>query len=109
VPEILDPVFAKTSPKRSFRMTENERFGLVFVKTGSINSGNGLEACLFWCFIDMIVVRVKVSRGIVSFSPKGIDSADTCQPPNGVTCMDISHLLANNPARQYSTVTPLYQ
>jgi hypothetical protein len=39
VPEIKDPVFAKTSPKRSFCMTENEHFGLVFVKTGSINSG----------------------------------------------------------------------
>ncbi len=41
VPEIIDPVFAKTSPKRSFCMTENERVGLVFVKTGSINSGTG--------------------------------------------------------------------
>jgi hypothetical protein len=39
VPKIIDPVIAKTSPKRSFCMTENERFGLVFVKTGSINSG----------------------------------------------------------------------
>jgi hypothetical protein len=39
VPKIIDPVFAKTSPNRSFCMTENERFGLVFVKTGSINSG----------------------------------------------------------------------
>jgi hypothetical protein len=39
VPEIMDPVFEKTSPKRSFCMTENERFGLVFTKTGSINSG----------------------------------------------------------------------
>ncbi len=39
VPEIIDPVFAKTSRKRSFCMTENERFGLVFRKTGSINSG----------------------------------------------------------------------
>jgi hypothetical protein len=39
VPEFIDPVFAKTSPKRSFSMTENERFGLVFAKTGSINSG----------------------------------------------------------------------
>ncbi len=28
--EIIDPVFAKTSPKCSFSMTENERFGLVF-------------------------------------------------------------------------------
>jgi len=40
VPEIIDSVFAKTNPKRSFSMTENGRFGLVFAKTGSINSGN---------------------------------------------------------------------
>ncbi len=33
VPEIIDPVFAKTSPKRSFSMTKYERFGLVFTKT----------------------------------------------------------------------------
>ena len=38
VPEFIDPVFAKTSPKRSFLMIENESFGLVFTKTG-INSG----------------------------------------------------------------------
>ncbi len=43
VPEIIDPAFAKTIPKRSFSMTENERFGLVFVKTGSINSGPALN------------------------------------------------------------------
>ncbi len=48
----------------------------------------------------MIVVRVKVSRGIVPFSPLGIDSADTNQPLNGEICMDKSHLLPNNPARQ---------
>ncbi len=44
VPEIIDPVFTKTSPKRSFSMTEYERFGLVFTKTrpGSKNSGTGL-------------------------------------------------------------------
>jgi hypothetical protein len=41
VPEFIDPVLAKTSPKRSFSMTENERFGLAFAKTGSINSGTG--------------------------------------------------------------------
>jgi hypothetical protein len=33
------PVFAKTSTKRSFSMIEKERFGLVFAKTGSLNSG----------------------------------------------------------------------
>jgi hypothetical protein len=38
---IYDPVFAKTSPRRSFSVIENERFGLVFAKTGSINSGTG--------------------------------------------------------------------
>ncbi len=36
VPEFTDPVFA------GFYMTENERFGLVFAKTGSINSGTSL-------------------------------------------------------------------
>ncbi len=33
VPEIIDKVFAKTSQKRSFSMTEYERFGHVFTKT----------------------------------------------------------------------------
>ncbi len=38
------------------------------------------------CFrscIDVIVVRVKVSRGFESFFPMGIDSADISQLPNG--------------------------
>jgi hypothetical protein len=39
VPEIIDPVFAKTSQNARFLLSENKRFGLVFVKTGSINSG----------------------------------------------------------------------
>ncbi len=38
VPEFIDPVFAKTSQNARFLLSENERFGLVFVKTGSINS-----------------------------------------------------------------------
>jgi hypothetical protein len=41
VPEFIDPVFTKTSPKRSFSFIQNERFGLVFAKTRSINSGTG--------------------------------------------------------------------
>ncbi len=41
VPEFIDPVFTKTSRKHSFSVIENERFRLVFVKTGSINSGTG--------------------------------------------------------------------
>jgi hypothetical protein len=43
VPEIIDPVFAKTSQNARFLLSENERFGLVFVKTGSINSGTGVQ------------------------------------------------------------------
>ncbi len=42
MPEFIDLLFLKTSPKRSFLVIENERFGLVFAKTGSINSGIGL-------------------------------------------------------------------
>jgi hypothetical protein len=41
VTEFIDPAFAETSPNRSFSLTENERFGLVFSKTGSKNSGTG--------------------------------------------------------------------
>jgi hypothetical protein len=39
VPEFIDPVFAKTSQNARFLLSENERLGLIFVKTGSINSG----------------------------------------------------------------------
>ncbi len=42
MPEIIDPVFVKTSQNARFLLSENERFGLVFVKTGSINSGTRL-------------------------------------------------------------------
>jgi hypothetical protein len=44
VPEIIDPVFAKTNQNARFLLSENERFGLVFVKTGSINSGTVVSA-----------------------------------------------------------------
>ncbi len=44
MPEIIDPVFAKTSQNARFLLSENERFGLVFVKTGSINSGTVLAS-----------------------------------------------------------------
>ncbi len=52
VPEFIDLVFAKTSPKCSFSLTEIERFGLVFAKNGSINSGTGVYVfyyCNFSC------------------------------------------------------------
>ncbi len=44
VPKFIDPVFAKTSPKRSFSVIQNEPFGLVFVKTWSIISGTYVGA-----------------------------------------------------------------
>ncbi len=43
MPEFIDHVFVKTSQKRSFSITENEHFWLVFTKTGSINSGKDDE------------------------------------------------------------------
>ncbi len=45
--EFIDPVFVKTSPKCSFSVMENERFGLVFTKTGSINSGTDISRQVF--------------------------------------------------------------
>ncbi len=41
MPEFIDTVFTKTSPNRSFSISENERFGLVFTETGSINLVTG--------------------------------------------------------------------
>jgi hypothetical protein len=42
VPEFIDPVFTKTSPKHSFSLNRKRAFWLVFAKTGSIISGTGL-------------------------------------------------------------------
>jgi hypothetical protein len=42
MPEFIDPVITKTSPKRSFSVIENAHFWLVSAKTGSINLGTGL-------------------------------------------------------------------
>jgi hypothetical protein len=52
--EFIEPVFTKTSPKRSFSVIQNERFGLVFVKTGSIISGIGKKK---YGFIDGLASR----------------------------------------------------
>ncbi len=48
VPEFIDPVFTKTSPKRSFSVIQNERFGLVFAKTGSTILGTVLYTTLYY-------------------------------------------------------------
>jgi hypothetical protein len=55
---------------------------------------------LFWICIDVIVVRVKVSRGFEPFYPGGSTVRDTSPSPNGEIRMDKSYLLPNNPARQ---------
>jgi hypothetical protein len=47
--EFIDPVFAKTSPKRSFSVIQNERFGLVFANTGSIISGTDWGVVFKYC------------------------------------------------------------
>ncbi len=39
VHEFIDPVFTKTSPKRSFSLNRKRAFWLVFAKTGAIISG----------------------------------------------------------------------
>jgi hypothetical protein len=44
---VPDPVFLKTSPKRTFSITENEHFGLNFTKTWSKNSGTGGRFVVF--------------------------------------------------------------
>jgi hypothetical protein len=43
VPEFIDPVFTKTSPKRSFSLNRKRAFWLVFAKTRSIISGIGMQ------------------------------------------------------------------
>jgi hypothetical protein len=40
VPEFIDPVFTKTSPKRSFSLNRKRAFWLVFAKT-VYNFGHG--------------------------------------------------------------------
>jgi hypothetical protein len=53
VPEFIDPVFTKTSPKRSFSLNRKRAFWLVFAKTGSIISGT--VQVTFW----LMLVREK--------------------------------------------------
>jgi hypothetical protein len=77
VPEIIDPVFAKTSQNARFLLSENERFGLVFVKTGSINSGTGrfFSKIRFWC------------------SPSGIEDDSSAQSPGIVKIWTENYLI----------------
>ncbi len=62
MPEFIDPVFAKTSQHARFLLSENERFGLVFVKTGSINSGTSL-------YISVTITSPSSGGGILGQNP----------------------------------------
>ncbi len=53
MPELIDPW--KTSPKRSYSVIENERFGLVYAKTVSIISGTGVTSALGTWYGDVVM------------------------------------------------------
>jgi hypothetical protein len=69
VAECIDPwvaktaVFAKPSPNRSLSMIEKEPFGLVFAKTGSINSDTGVNTAEASCFLIKRCLRVSAFFG----------------------------------------------
>ncbi len=60
MPEIIDPVFAKTSPKRLFSMTEYECFGLLFTKTRVYKfghwTGNFINAAPKSCLLPSYII-----------------------------------------------------
>ncbi len=65
---IYRPSFRENKPKtRWFSITKDERFGLVFTKTGSINSGTGCKSCQAKC-LGMLVSASHFSLGS---SPRG--------------------------------------
>jgi hypothetical protein len=85
---------------------ETSTFLRTVILLGGCNLHGGVDVrwsggLLFWCCIDVIVVRVKVTRELCHFPQwESTDSADTSQSANGEICMDKSHLLPNNPAWQ---------
>jgi hypothetical protein len=67
VPEFINPVFVKTSPKRSFSLIENDRFELVFAKTGSINSGTGVPGRQPYAIVEFIPPVRESELGLCSY------------------------------------------
>jgi hypothetical protein len=61
VPEFIDPVFTKTSPKRSFSLNRKRAFWLVFAKTGSIISGTGHNSPVLWIRIRKKTLRIRAA------------------------------------------------
>ncbi len=82
MPEIIDTVFAKTSSKRSFSMTEYERFGLVYTKTRVYKFGHwasllifqrllnprGLSYVFFHKILDFFLLFTNVGQNYETFS-----------------------------------------
>jgi hypothetical protein len=64
VPEFIDPVFTKTSPKRSFSLNRKRAFWLVFAKTGSIISGTGV----FPYFQNLLEAEEDMQKNLISFT-----------------------------------------
>ncbi len=62
--EIIDTVFAKTSPNRSFSMIEYERFELVFTKTRVYKFGHCRSADSF------LILELRRARDQLVFKPK---------------------------------------
>jgi hypothetical protein len=56
-PEIIDPVFAKTSQYARFLWSEYERFGLVFTKTGVYKFGHRTSIVQFvYSFLNECII-----------------------------------------------------
>ncbi len=84
----MDPVFAKTSPERSFSMNESELFGLVFAKTGPIKFGHwGLEIFT----LDFRKCVFGTSKEVTSFTEYGSMELFTCISLNMVPWSDFFH------------------
>ncbi len=105
IPRVLDCLLYYKRHKRNtiflfvlFLIFFGGIFYIIFLLYGvalrvDLRSSSVLEACFHWFCIDTFVDEVKISGGIVSFTPLGIDSA-----PCG--CMDKPYLLSKNPARK---------
>ncbi len=74
---IYSPSFLENKPKPPVSISENERFGLVFAKTGSINSGTGkiswirFQTNSFW---DFALCVYRTCSFIIFFKEKYIES-----------------------------------
>ncbi len=77
MPEFIDLVFAKISPKRSFPVIENERFGLVFAKTGSVKFKFGHRRDGSWVvrLLAMAALWVRIQTSLKNTNGRHIHSS----------------------------------